>query len=67
MGSRTYLAPVIAILLGWIILGEWQPWLAFAGGMLCVVGVSLARRRRSRGSCASIRRPITDPGAGRPP
>jgi drug/metabolite transporter (DMT)-like permease len=46
MGSLTYLAPVVAILLGWAVLGERPPWLAFAGGLLCLVGVSLARRRR---------------------
>jgi drug/metabolite transporter (DMT)-like permease len=46
MGSLTYLAPVVAILLGWTLLGERPPWLAFAGGLLCLVGVSLARRRR---------------------
>jgi drug/metabolite transporter (DMT)-like permease len=46
MGSLTYLAPVVAIMLGWIVLGERPSWLAFAGGLLCLVGVSLARRRR---------------------
>jgi drug/metabolite transporter (DMT)-like permease len=45
MGSLTYLAPVVAIMLGWIVLGERPPGLAFAGGLLCLVGVSLARRR----------------------
>ena len=45
MGSLTYLAPVVAILLGWVVLSERPPWLAFAGGALCLVGVSLARRR----------------------
>jgi drug/metabolite transporter (DMT)-like permease len=39
-----YLIPPIAILLGWTILGEAPPWLAVAGGALCLGGVSLARR-----------------------
>jgi drug/metabolite transporter (DMT)-like permease len=46
MGSLSYLAPVVAIMLGWMVLGERPPWLAFAGGLLCLAGVSLARRRR---------------------
>lgn len=45
MGSITYLAPVVAILLGWAVLSERPPWLAAAGGVLCLVGVYLARRR----------------------
>jgi drug/metabolite transporter (DMT)-like permease len=44
LGSLTYLAPPIAILLGWAILGETPPWLAVAGGALCLGGVVLARR-----------------------
>jgi drug/metabolite transporter (DMT)-like permease len=45
MGSFTYLAPPVAILLGWAVLGETPPWLAGAGGALCLAGVYLARRR----------------------
>jgi len=45
MGSTTYLVPPIAILLGWLLLGEIPPTLAFAGGALCLAGVYLARRR----------------------
>lgn len=44
MGSITYLATPIAILLGWAILGETPPLLALAGGVLCLVGVAVARR-----------------------
>jgi drug/metabolite transporter (DMT)-like permease len=43
-GSLNYLIPVVAILLGWMVLGEAPPWLALGGGGLCVVGVYLARR-----------------------
>ena len=45
MGSLTYLAPPIAIVLGWAVLGETPPWLAAAGGALCLGGVALARSR----------------------
>jgi drug/metabolite transporter (DMT)-like permease len=48
MGSLTYLAPPVAILLGWAMLGETPPWLAAAGGALCLAGVALARRRPPR-------------------
>jgi drug/metabolite transporter (DMT)-like permease len=44
MGSLTYLAPPIAILLGWAVLGETPLLLAVAGGALCLGGVVLARR-----------------------
>ena len=44
MGAMTYLAPPIAILLSWLLLGETPPGLAIAGGALCLSGVVLARR-----------------------
>jgi drug/metabolite transporter (DMT)-like permease len=43
-GSLNYLIPVVAIVLGWAILGETPPRLAAAGGALCLAGVYLARR-----------------------
>ena len=44
LASIAYLIPVVAILLGWALLGETPPWLAAAGGALCLAGVYLARR-----------------------
>lgn len=44
LGSTTYLVPPIAIGMGWLLLGEVPPGLAFAGGALCLAGVALARR-----------------------
>ena len=44
MGSITYLVPLVAIVLGWALLGETPPWLAVAGGAVCLVGVYLSRR-----------------------
>jgi drug/metabolite transporter (DMT)-like permease len=46
MGSTTYLVTPVAVLLGWLLLGETPPALAFAGGALCLVGVAVARRAR---------------------
>jgi drug/metabolite transporter (DMT)-like permease len=60
MGSTTYLVPPLAILMGWAILGESPPALAFAGGALCLAGVVVAR-----GHLARVRRraPAAAPGA----
>jgi drug/metabolite transporter (DMT)-like permease len=44
LASLAYLIPVVAILLGWALLGETPPWLAAIGGALCLTGVALARR-----------------------
>ena len=44
LASLAYLIPVVAILLGWVLLGETPPWLAAVGGALCLAGVGLARR-----------------------
>ena len=46
MGATTYLVPPIAILLGWVVLSETPPALAFAGGALCLVGVAMTRGLR---------------------
>ena len=45
MGATTYLVPPLAILMGWLFLGETPPVLAFAGGVLCLAGVAFTRRR----------------------
>jgi drug/metabolite transporter (DMT)-like permease len=45
MGATTYLVPPLAILMGWLFLGETPPLLAFAGGALCLAGVAFTRRR----------------------
>jgi drug/metabolite transporter (DMT)-like permease len=45
MGSITYLVPPIAILLGWLLLGETPPGLAIVGGAICLAGVVVAQRR----------------------
>jgi len=47
MGSTTYLVPPIAIVLGWLMLGETPPALAVAGGGVCLAGVFVARRKQT--------------------
>jgi drug/metabolite transporter (DMT)-like permease len=49
MGSTTYMVPPLAVLLGWILLGEVPPLLALPGGILCLAGVALTRSRRGGG------------------
>jgi drug/metabolite transporter (DMT)-like permease len=48
MGSTTYLVPPVAVLLGWVLLGEVPPLLALPGGLLCLAGVAVARWRPGR-------------------
>ena len=45
LGSTTFLVVPIAVLLGWLVLGETPPVIAIGGGALCIVGAALARRR----------------------
>jgi drug/metabolite transporter (DMT)-like permease len=42
MGTTTYLVPPLALLFGWIFLGEVPPPLVLPGGALCLAGVALA-------------------------
>ncbi len=44
MGATTYLVPPLAVLMGWMVLGEVPPALALLGGALCLVGVAVSRR-----------------------
>ncbi len=44
LASVTYLVPPLSILFGWGWLGETPVALAYLGGALCLVGVSVARR-----------------------
>lgn len=45
-GSLNYLIPVVAVVLGWALLGEVPQWLALCGGALCLAGVLIARSGR---------------------
>jgi drug/metabolite transporter (DMT)-like permease len=48
MGATTYLVPALTVLMSWAILGQVPGWLALAGGVLCLAGVALSRRRPAR-------------------
>jgi drug/metabolite transporter (DMT)-like permease len=48
MGSTTYLVPPLALLFGWVFLGEVPPLLVLPGGALCLAGVALARTSSRR-------------------
>jgi drug/metabolite transporter (DMT)-like permease len=46
MGATTYLVPPLAVVMGWLALGETPPTLALAGGALCLAGVAVTRGAR---------------------
>ena len=52
LGVTTYLVPPLVILLGWLLLDEVPPALALLGGVVCLAGVALSRRR------ARVRPPV---------
>jgi drug/metabolite transporter (DMT)-like permease len=68
MGSTTYLVPPVALLLGWVMLGEVPPLLAVPGGILCLGGVAIARRRPRRSAAApvSVSAPASVASASKP-
>ena len=45
LGVTTYLVPPITIVMGWLLLGETPPGMAYVGGALALVGVAVARRK----------------------
>jgi len=45
LGVTTYLVPPLTIAAGWFLLDEVPVALALAGGVICLVGVALSRRR----------------------
>ncbi len=57
MGSTTYLVPPLALLLGWMFLGEVPPLLVLPGGVLCLAGVSIARTGARRPPVPNLTRP----------
>lgn len=45
LGVTTYLVPPITIVMGWLLLDETPPGMAYVGGVLALVGVGVARRK----------------------
>jgi drug/metabolite transporter (DMT)-like permease len=46
VASTTYLVPAVATLISWAALDEVPAALAFVGGALCLIGVTITRMRR---------------------
>jgi drug/metabolite transporter (DMT)-like permease len=55
LGITTYLVPPLVIGMGWLLLDEVPPALAFIGGAVCLAGVAVSRRR------SGPRRPVPVP------
>jgi drug/metabolite transporter (DMT)-like permease len=55
LGVTTYLVPPLVVLMGWLLLDEVPPALAFVGGAVCLAGVAVSRRR------SRPRRPVPVP------
>jgi drug/metabolite transporter (DMT)-like permease len=55
LAATTYLVPGTTILISWLLLGEVPAFLGLVGGLVCLVGVALTRRRsrKQRGSGAA--------------
>jgi drug/metabolite transporter (DMT)-like permease len=45
LGATTYAVPPLVVVISWIALGQIPPALAIPGGLLCIAGVAIARRR----------------------
>jgi drug/metabolite transporter (DMT)-like permease len=45
LSVTTYLVPPLTVLMAWMLLDETPPAVAYVGGVLCLVGVAVARRR----------------------
>lgn len=45
LGVSTYIVPPLAVLAGWAVFGEVPTALAIIGGVLCLAGVAISRRR----------------------
>ena len=46
LGATTYIVPAIVVMLSWLLLDEVPGWLSILGGVLCLAGVAISRRRR---------------------
>jgi drug/metabolite transporter (DMT)-like permease len=55
LGVTTYLVPPLVVLMGWLLLDEVPPALAFVGGAVCLAGVAISRAK------ARVRPPVPVP------
>jgi drug/metabolite transporter (DMT)-like permease len=45
LGATTYVVPAVVVLMSWALLGEVPGWLSLVGGLVCLVGVAVSRRK----------------------
>ena len=60
LGVSTYVVPPLVVLMGWLLLDEVPPALAFVGGAVCLVGVGVARSRPSARRIRRARRALEE-------
>lgn len=62
LGVTTYLVPPITVVMSWLLLDEVPTLVVYAGGALCLVGVSLSRRgaRAARPPVAEVPQRLPD-------
>ncbi|NYG98983.1 drug/metabolite transporter (DMT)-like permease [Schumannella luteola] len=65
LGISTYVVPPIAVLLGWAAFGEVPAPLALVGGVVCLAGVALSRRRSRPAVVVSEQAPVSEASPGR--
>lgn len=49
MGATTYAVPALVVLMSWLLLGEVPALLTVGGGLLCLAGVAVSRKRPQTG------------------
>ena len=45
LGATTYVVPAVVVLMSWALVGEVPGWLSLTGGLVCLAGVAISRRR----------------------
>jgi drug/metabolite transporter (DMT)-like permease len=68
VATYAYVNPVVAVAIGWVLLGETLTWRSLVAGALVLAAVALILTTRSRAtrSRAGGARPSAQPGTGRP-
>ncbi|MFG1604565.1 DMT family transporter [Actinoplanes sp. NPDC049265] len=64
LGATTYVVPALVVLMSWLFLDEIPGLLTLAGGVLCLIGVAVSRRRSGRAEVPAV---ATPPVPAEPP
>lgn len=67
MGATTYVVPAIVVLMSWLLLDEVPGRLTLAGGVLCLAGVAVSRRRAGPAAVPAAATPGGPAGSPRTP